>query len=420
MSAPADSASDKPSLCPRCHAPLPHFGAGAGPEICPACGMNLNRVHSPEAATPGAGPIAARQPATRPADHAAIDHADEFSLEPPIKRPMPQWFSDDEIAARAEPRPNSLSSRTRPPAAPGQLRSSRGKPTKTYDEQLADLTADEAAPPRIAYEPDAAPEHPFFSGVFQFPWREGVWPRWLGMSLALATSGAAWVTTLVSSGLLVGNDVSSGIVAGLVIGLPSIAITALTMAYLSACLLAVIEDTSDGCDTIHAWPPGDIAEWFWTLPVPLVAGLAAAIAGTVVKQLAGGAWNAAAVLTVTAIFPIALLSILETGSPWLPVSGPVGLTLVRSWRSWLLFYAETSALVGIWYGLARWLLGKNPYVAVAILAPLLAAVLLIYVRLLGRLAWFTSLEPDEADPDDPGDSESNGGDPDAEELAPGD
>jgi hypothetical protein len=89
---------------------------------------------------------------------------------------------------------------------------------------------------------------------------------------------------------------------------------------------------------------------------------------------------------VFVLFPIVLLSMLESNSMFNPVSPPVLGSLLRSWWAWLRFYfAATILLAGIWvqfYAVERG--GRWAFVPVAFL---LTATLLIYFRLLGRLAW---------------------------------
>ena len=71
-------------------------------------------------------------------------------------------------------------------------------------------------------------------------------------------------------------------------------------------------------------------------------------------------------------------------------------TLWKRGLYWLLFYAETGCLLAAGAALAalaaRWI---DSRLGVLLGGPLFAAVVMIYFRLLGRLAWFCSIETDE-------------------------
>ena len=91
------------------------------------------------------------------------------------------------------------------------------------------------------------------------------------------------------------------------------------------------------------------------------------------------------------LFPWLLLSMLEANSPLVPISKAVCGSLLRKWRTWLAFYMETIPLllsIGA-SAIAAMLLGSLP-LAIPVLAMTMVAVLMIYFRLLGRLAWCCS------------------------------
>jgi hypothetical protein len=91
------------------------------------------------------------------------------------------------------------------------------------------------------------------------------------------------------------------------------------------------------------------------------------------------------------LFPVLLLSMLETGSPLLPFSQAVMKSFFAAKRGWTIFYLETmglwaAALCAAGHVLQRW--KSSTSVLLPILALLLTAVLIIYFRLLGRLGWY--------------------------------
>jgi hypothetical protein len=69
------------------------------------------------------------------------------------------------------------------------------------------------------------------------------------------------------------------------------------------------------------------------------------------------------------------------------VSWTVLRNMVPIWWGWLFFYAETGVLFLLWLVPTVVLFIFQPFVIVLLSAPVLAAVVLIYFRLIGRLAW---------------------------------
>ena len=119
---------------------------------------------------------------------------------------------------------------------------------------------------------------------------------------------------------------------------------------------------------------------------------AAGPAGHVALALAGSppaAW--ALRVTVPVLFPIFLLSMLETRSPTDPVSLAVWRSVLYAWRAWLAFYLIALATAVVAAALVaaaiRQAGGAVGLVATGVL-PTVAW--MIYFRLLGRLAWFCS------------------------------
>jgi len=92
-------------------------------------------------------------------------------------------------------------------------------------------------------------------------------------------------------------------------------------------------------------------------------------------------------ISLVLIFPVSLLAMLETGSPLNPFSLPVWRSLLYAWWAWGLFYVETTVLIGVLGGLALLAAIYVPAMGMVVAAPLLVATLMIYFRLLGRLAW---------------------------------
>jgi DNA-directed RNA polymerase subunit M/transcription elongation factor TFIIS len=271
-------------------------------------------------------------------------------------------------------------------------------PEATTDRTAAEdfVPAPELRPP---VEPEAIthrvptaelPQWTFFSGVFNFPWRGEALARWAMIAMGLAVSGEVATAGLLISGVAGGG---MNLIAGF--SLAFFAMVAFwtslwTYSYAAGCMLAVMQDTSSGSDEVLSWPEGDWREWMWPmLHVGYVLVVAITIGSGVgwLMSLAmpwGGALGGIASFV---LFPIFLVSSMEANSAVVILTRPVLGSLVSLWWGWLVVLGLAAAMLG---GLAAivWIASAVSWFAAPLVAaPALAAMLLIYARLLGRLAW---------------------------------
>src|SRR6185295_1960305 len=158
-----------------------------------------------------------------------------------------------------------------------------------------------------------------------------------------------------------------------------------TFAYVAAYCQATMLDTAEGHDVIHSWPDLGWREAFWSLPLPMYMTFLGIAAGYVIGASIG------TILAIPAgvffLFPILLLSALEADRVMIPYSPAVLASLRDQAWLWLGFFAETAVLAVVWLGPILWGMERWPGWTLAISAPWSAAMLLIYARLFGRLAW---------------------------------
>ncbi|MFM7077116.1 MAG: hypothetical protein ACKO5R_11285 [Planctomycetaceae bacterium] len=161
------------------------------------------------------------------------------------------------------------------------------------------------------------------------------------------------------------------------------------LAFASACALAVVRDVANGCATVVEWPGLMFLDWAGDALV-IVNAMAMAVApgaGLAWWMAAGdGRVNAAAVAPVVVLFPIVLLSLLENGSPWDPLSLPVWRTFVVAPAGWVVFFVAAAILLG-----AAGAVAVPGFMAAgvwgAVVASLAAGVAwLVYFHLVGALA----------------------------------
>ncbi len=279
------------------------------------------------------------------------------------------------------------------------------RPKPTLPDFDLDADGDSAAAPAapFASRPELSrplgprpklPDWPLVSGVFGFPLRPGVWQRWVGLSVGLAA------ILILANGA---HSVTRGIpqwIAAMFFSALAIFGAGLWYIFGPAALLAIFQDTAAGNDEVESWPDGP---WIDTALEGLYIVCALATAGIVSAGLWEGArlagldngWAAALTgLLAFVAFPVFLLSMIEQGSMLMPVSGPVWGSLISGWKWWAVFLVE-SLLLDFAIGnaaLALWRLsnasgGVLQMTALTAAATLFVAYLIIYFRLLGRLAW---------------------------------
>jgi len=231
------------------------------------------------------------------------------------------------------------------------------------------------------------PDRPFLDRTFTFPFSPSVLTRTIlltAFSIMFSAMGciAAWLA-------MTGNPMGQFVCA--MIGGFSAVLMLIWFIVLSATVLTVLNETAAGCDAIDNWPGAVFLDWMGDSLWLFVAFCMSATPGAAVVWLLaqlGIAVGFLMPLSMFFVFPIVLLSMLETNSIVGLVSLPVWRTLFAATSGWLRFYAATAALlatVGVLEKVASYL---NPFVGVMAVAVIQAVDWLIYFRLLGRLAWY--------------------------------
>ncbi len=304
-------------------------------------------------------------------DEAALDAAPEPTLVPrtiPIPPPGPEYSADwaGDVLEREPPYVRPLSTE------PNYLEQARER----------GLIRDDT--------PTPVPNWTFFSGVFSYPWRTGSIARWAVMTVAFVPWGILLlivVSQLIGGGLSEGSIGTPFLMAGLA------GATIVVGAFSSACFNWVVDITAEGNDDVDEslFPPLD--QW---VPSMFAAGgilfMAAALGYPLTLIPGAGPWPI--LVTGLVLFPILYLSAMECGSYFLPLSPVIWKTIRRYPGTWLAFYLVSTVSIALWFAATEGLLIAAPAIAVFLSAPLLAALVLIYARLLGRLAWrITMLAP---------------------------
>jgi hypothetical protein len=352
--------TDDPSsylTCSRCKSRVELLGADAGVKVkCPNCGLELI-VSSQSQSDAGAG---------------------EGRGE------------DDEYALRVEP------DRPPPPLpyVPGRDYSSpRIREPRAVEEEEH---------PKSPWQTvrGTPPSGLFFAGTFGFP----LLPMTRSHTLALAGGALAALAALriglycMSTGEGAPAASASAVAAGVLFIAIGLAIVALWVVAASVYGLTVLREASSDCDSIEAWPIAyslDAAKQSRYVLSALAVGVLPGLVTAPLWDWLG--WPKSLPMSTAAamLFPLALLSMLETNSPLTPVWPPLWESVLRASRAWGLFYLITvpAAAAVSFLLVASWKWGAIAHTLLT--AALLPAAWLIYFRLLGRLAGFCSGDPAE-------------------------
>ena len=286
-----------------------------------------------------------------------------------------------EVAARRKPKVKPVAASVESLPVPAPAPRSAQLPT-FFADAGARIRREEAALP---------PRRVFLSGVFGLPWREEVLPRWLYLTFGLIVMNSL-VAFLTTVGIQTAGSRFGMVIAFFV--LPLFWVATWTLSYAAACCRAILEDTAAGSDRVVSWHEQNWREW-----VLVLAGLGCLVGITFVLghltarlvELAGAPYLPVMLAVGWAAFPIVLLSSLEADSLLLPVSAPVMCSLWRRPGGWLTYYMVSTLIVGGPLLLVVMLAAVGFPVAAALIgAPVIAASVFYYARVIGRLGWLIS------------------------------
>ena len=233
------------------------------------------------------------------------------------------------------------------------------------------------------------PRHLFFTGIFDFPWYPGVWPKWI--YLVLGGCLASMIPLLVLA-YLGGVQGYAGVGVAF-FAMPQIWITLWSGSYMASCGMQIFEDTAAGSDQVTAWPDPNWREWMWPLMhLVYVALMVLAVAYGVALACGSGFGSLWIVVGIAEfiLFPVCLLSVLEANNIAILFSPRLLLSMLQKPLGWLLFYGVTGVLFAAWGGMLWFVYGISPLLLIVVNGLLYASIGLIWFRLLGRLAWLIS------------------------------
>jgi hypothetical protein len=239
-------------------------------------------------------------------------------------------------------------------------------------EQKRISAAEELPPP---------PRWPMLSGIFLYPFYLCALGSWMSISAGLMLFG--WLFMFwIYYGAIGGTSTSY------YLGLPTCTAGVLSFGYAASCLFSIVEATSNGGDSFEASPIHEWKEWIWNFAHLAVLLAQAGMIGYALELVCStDSWLPMVVGTLI-VFPLVLLGALAADGAWVPLA--IGKTLqsffLIGW-AWGLFYLVTIPMIVAWALLVKdQLAGQAQWLVPLFAGPLLATIILIYARLIGRLA----------------------------------
>lgn len=380
--------------CPSCKS-RSRFSLGDGRKVlrCPQCTTVLSPPGELDLASSGVAEELALAPATPSAN--PVDD-DEYRIAPEPPAP-PIWTvatqGQAKVSSGAVP-PIAKKTPQRPPATdegnPRAAVSERTTEKKTQPEnEQRGKVKDKSTVPDSWVEPpeNASLGWAFFSNTFTFSFNRYALPQWLAVSLGFLLTGFLTRRAI----LILETGGMYGVILGAFLGIGAVFVFMLSGSYAAAGMIDIITNAAYNLDKADNWPDPDWRERLWQFARILYLFALAAIVGWGLSELAALAANARWIAfsgAVFFLFPILLLSALESTSFLVPFSTSVWRSMGVAGLGWLVFYTVSAATIAIWIGLAIFLSARLGGWALWIVSPLEAAMIFTYGRFVGRLAWY--------------------------------
>jgi len=295
-----------------------------------------------------------------------------MDMPPPPEKPKarvnPLLLDEDELRVAA--RPSSPPAKENP-VAPRDVPAWVQRAVQAAEEKQD--AAEEETPTPVRW--------PMLTGIWTYPFHLSVLAVWVFVSIGLIVTG--WLTMFwIEYGTILGMTTAR------LLGLPPLATGTLTLAYAATCCLTIIEGTSYGGDEFPITPLFDWKGWVWNLFHIAALALEAGVVGFLVHLICGGGSLWPAIVSTLVAFPFVLLGALAADGAWAPIAIRTILrSIVPAGWAWGLFFLQTMPPIVGWILLTRaGLGGPSPWLTPLYAGPLLAAIILIYARLSGRLA----------------------------------
>jgi DNA-directed RNA polymerase subunit RPC12/RpoP len=237
--------------------------------------------------------------------------------------------------------------------------------------------------------PRTPPAWLFRSGILRFMFHPDARNRWIVLTLCLL--GCALMMSTGQKLMSLPDPILYYL--GLAFATLSFVGALVCVPMISPVLLSIAQDTSEGNDDIENWHE---LEWFDAIleSLYIVNPLAiSGLPGVVLASMLEADPLAAMIIAYTSaviLYPVAFMCSMDTGSPWSPFSLPVLRAIPYTWLAWFKFYFLSTALLAVFFVAAYFLPLLIGHPGAWLVTGLFVPTLMVYFRLIGRLALFTS------------------------------
>lgn len=280
--------------------------------------------------------------------------------------------------------------------ASAELHEGPSEVTQAYLEPLQRQAAEQVA---SQHQRPKLPAAPLLVGVMKMLCTPAILSRWLVLSCWLTIAGCLMMYAVTPLMAPAGGPVATyaGAIMGVSLAILAGLIGLLCYGYLSALLVRVVTESSDGNDQLHDLPTTNPTDWFGEAFTIGLGAMAAAAPGYIVGQLAGGMIAApAGLLSLLLLYPVVLLSQLEVGSPMAVFAPKLARSMLGSLGTWLLFNVQSFCLAMAPLA-GAWAVGRLGMLGIVAAVPVVLAAIFVYYRLIGRLAWVLAEHSHEVD-----------------------
>lgn len=233
----------------------------------------------------------------------------------------------------------------------------------------------------------------FFKGTFVFPFTAGPCGWYLTLFFLCCAVEAGVLLAIYLAGFSGGWEIAGNWIACMILIAITIIIGVFTLLLASSICLVILRDTSNGIHKFKNQQIGWFTDWAGEavyMAFSLFWGAAPAMILVFLLPIKLEARAPIYLFFETCLFPIFLMSALECKSPAMPYSKPVWKSLYYAWHAWALFYLLTLLIGETFVYLLRVVPFETIYIELAFVSGFLPFLLIVYFRLLGRLAWFCS------------------------------
>jgi DNA-directed RNA polymerase subunit M/transcription elongation factor TFIIS len=233
------------------------------------------------------------------------------------------------------------------------------------------------------------PRQPLWTGVFRFlPYGH--------TTLVLAFIAVIFWMIAVTTAFGYSYGAQGGLGVFIAMGC-SVAVLSMVLtggAFAAVAGLRLLQDTAAGIDEIETWPDLSFLDWCLEAVFVAVAFAYSMTPGIVLAWIMTKVGIPPTVglivsmVSLFALFPVVLLSLMEADSLTAPLTKPILASLQKERSHWCVFYVESVAILIIIL-VAGLLVYLESWLALFLAALVWSFCWLVYFRLLGRLAWIS-------------------------------